>query len=130
MEISATLDTDEYHVIKLVGPAFESGALLGFNLNLDFVGNIVPGGIVCVAYLLKSYHDVTSVSQLSDVSQFSSYSPVRKHTMNTNPLRWKCKRRATFREGQYLILVLSVKSDVDNLAGTIWGSMKYWTKYM
>ena len=87
--------------------------------------------------MLKSYHDVTSVSQLSDAedfitgsSQFSSYSPVSKHIMNTNPLHWKCKRKASIMEGQYLILVLSVKSDVDNLAGTVWGSMKYWTKYM
>ena len=48
MEISATLDTDGYHVVKLVGPAFESGTILGFNLNLDYVGNIAPGGIVCV----------------------------------------------------------------------------------
>ena len=64
---------------------------------------------------LLGFHDVTAVSQLTDVEdfiigsqQFSCYSPVSKHTMNSNPLRWRSKRKAVFREGQYLTLVLMV----------------------
>ena len=100
-------------------------------MNLDFLGNIAPGGVVIVYYMCKAFAQINSVTSAMDIEDFivatnqsSSYSPTAKHTMNTNPLRWKSRRKIKFREGEHLYLIVNVKSDVANLAGTLWGHMK------
>ena len=63
-------------------------------------------------------------------NQSSSFTPVAKHTQNTNPLRWQSRRKIKYKEGERLYLIINVKSDVANLAGFIWGHMKMWIKTM
>ena len=56
-----TLDQDGFDIIEIGSGIYETGTILGFELNLDILGNIAPRGIAIVYYMCKAFAQINSV---------------------------------------------------------------------